>query len=203
MDQPFIAFVGKRRLVAGALHTVAVAVRSRMEAGESEPLAIFDNATGRTVDLDLSGRIEDVAQRYEIAAGQTSGAAPARTVGRPRLGVVSKEVSLLQRHWEWLARQPQGASASLRRLVEGAIKTDAGRTELLERRAAADRFMAAMLGDEAGYEDASRALYAADRESFMARTRHWPADLREHLLRMAEVTFEHRSEGGPLGRPGA
>ncbi|MFY0534142.1 DUF2239 family protein [Nannocystis pusilla] len=55
---------------------------------------------------------------------------PARTgPGRPKLGVVSREVSLLPRHWEWLERQPSGsrrrcADSSRRR--SGATRTKSG-----------------------------------------------------------------------------
>jgi hypothetical protein len=103
--------------------------------------------------------------------------------GRPKLGVVAREVTLLPRHWDWLARQPGGASVTLRRLVE-----DASRSPKERARAAANaayNFLHAIAGDRPAYEEALRALFAHDRAKFEAHIASWPADIRRHALRLA------------------
>lgn len=143
----------------------------------------FDDATGRQLDFDLRGAAQDIAARLSASdAGSEK-----KRAGRPALGVAAREVTLLPRHWEWLADQPGGASSTLRRLVDAAIQAP----EATMRRAqqAADRFMSTMLGNHSGYEEAARALYASDRERFMALSRKWPKDLREHARRLAAGAF--------------
>src|SRR5690606_37419211 len=122
----FVVFLGTNLLTRGSLAEVASAAKQRLEAGALERIACFDERTGRTRDLDLSGNEAEVIGRLgEVDDSSSEAAAPLATKrgrGRPKLGVVSREVSLLPRHWEWLAEQPQGASASLRRLVDAARK---------------------------------------------------------------------------------
>jgi len=171
-------FAGERRLVAGPLSLVAAAALAAPQ--DEGPVLVFDDATGRVVDLDLRGGAADVAARYAPAASP-------RARGRPRLGVAAREVTLLPRQWEWLAAQPGGASATLRKLVEAARRDVAGRTEA-ERKArqeAAYQFMAAMAGDLPGYEAALRALFADDRAGVETHTGNWPADVRDQALKLA------------------
>lgn len=167
------AFQSGRRIAAGSPAEVALALRGQ-PAGAVQ---IFDDATGRELDFDLRGSAEEVRARLE----------PPRAPGRPRLGVVAREVTLLPRHWEWLAAQPGGASIALRKLVEAGMADPRARAAAA--RQAADRFMAAAGGDLPGYEAATRALYAGDRAGFLAPLRAWPADLREHALHLAEPGF--------------
>ncbi len=105
MDEPatFTAFAGQRGLAAGSLQTVAAAAKAAHDEGR-EPILVFDDATGRTVELDFRGTAEDVLARLPATEPP---AKPGR--GRPRLGVTAREVTLLPRHWEWLAGQPGGA----------------------------------------------------------------------------------------------
>jgi hypothetical protein len=100
--------------------------------------------------------------------------------------VISREVSLLPRHWEWLERQPNGISSALRRLVDEARKREPDRARARRAREAADRFLWAMGGDRPGCEEASRALYAGDLKRVRSLVRGWPKDVRAHLLAMAE-----------------
>ncbi len=172
--QTVTAFAGERLLASGPLAEVAAAVRER--AGE---VLIFDDADGRPVDVDFRGSPAEVAARL---------APPPRGPGRPKLGVAAREVTLLPRHWDWLAAQPGGASVALRKLVEAASRSPQAR-----RRAAQDaayRFMSAMAGNAAGFEEAVRALYAADGARFAAQTQGWPADVRRQASRMAAPAFE-------------
>ena len=139
------------------------------------------------MELDLHAP-EPAAERGGAAepdAAEPAAEAGSRRPGRPRLGVTSREVTLLPRHWAWLERQPNGASAALRRLVEAAARTDAGPTRARELRAAAGRAMTILAGDLPGYEEASRALYTDDTERLAALTAAWPADVRAHVLRLS------------------
>jgi uncharacterized protein len=180
-----IAFAGDRRIAKGGLQAVALAVKAAVEAAEPEPILIFDAATSAPVELDLRGDARDVAARY---AAPASPAGERKGPGRPKLGVVAREVTLLPRHWEWLASQPGGASTALRKLVEAARKAE----ETSPRRAqeAAYRFMLAVGGDLPGYEDATRALFAGDAAGFKELTAAWPAGVRDHARELAASTFE-------------
>ena len=143
------AFAGHQRLAAGDPVAVALAVKRASEAGANGPILVFDDATGAAVDFDLRG------DEAAIAARMTPPAAEPRGRGRPKLGVVAREVTLLPRHWDWLAAQPGGASVALRRLVEAARKDADGGEARRAARDAAYRFMSAMAGDRPGFEEAS------------------------------------------------
>jgi uncharacterized protein len=184
----FTAFQGPRRLVSGPLAEVALVIK-RAERGASEPLAIFSDATGRTIDLDLRGSDQEILARLP----QACATAPAPDVppseprgrGRPKLGVVAREVTLLPRHWEWLNAQPGGASVSLRKLVEAARRSAGDTDRNRAARDAAYHFMAAMAGNLPGFEEACRALFAENREKFVRTIAAWPDDIRDHSIRLA------------------
>src|SRR4051812_42277655 len=161
ISETFTAFQGERRLASGPLSAVALAVK-RAKPAESEPIAMFSDATGRPIDLDLRGSDQEVLARLPQAGEAVVPAAP-RGRGRPKLGVVPREVTLLPRHWEWLNAQPGGASVALRRLVEEARRTHADRDERRTTRDAAYHFMSAMAGDPPGLWEACRALFASQR----------------------------------------
>jgi steroid delta-isomerase-like uncharacterized protein len=133
---------------------------------------IFEDETGRQVDFDLRGSVAEVLER----------ALPTkvRGRGRPRLGVVSREVTLLPRHWSWLQRQPKGLSASLRRLVEQAMKDQSGAERARQIRAALSSFLSCMAGDRPNYEEACRALFAGELDRFESLIRSWPKDIRSY-----------------------
>jgi len=175
------AFDGHRRMAAGPLPEVAAAVR---DAGRT--VLVFDDADGRVVDLDPRESIQDLTRRLrpEADAGVPEAAAP-RGPGRPKLGVVAREVTLLPRHWEWLNAQPGGASAALRRLVEAARKQGGEAERERRRRDAAYRFMSALAGDLPGYEEATRALFAGDRRRFEDEIAGWPGDVRDYAAKLA------------------
>jgi hypothetical protein len=179
------AFAGRRLLASGLLGEVALAVKVASEAGTQETILAFDDATGRAVDLDLRGTPAEVLARLEPPAPEGP-----RGRGRPRLGVVPREVTLLPRHWDWLNAQPGGASVALRKLVEEARRTTEGRGGPRQAKEAAYAFMSAMAGDEPGYEEAIRALFAGDRFRFDDETRGWPADVRAHAATLASSAFQ-------------
>lgn len=181
--QPTVtAFAGERLLVSGSPLEAALSIRAALKRGEPETILAFDDRTGRQVDFDLRGSDEEIAARLspqpEIT-GETRR-------GRPKLGVVAREVTLLPRHWEWLAEQPGGASVTLRKLVDAARQSVGPQGSMRQAQEAADRFMSAMLGNQPGYEEASRALYAGDKSRFTALTEQWPHDLRDYARRLAE-----------------
>jgi uncharacterized protein len=181
-----IAFAGSQVLASGPLAQVAPAVKQAFDADTSQSVLIFDATTSVRIDLDLGGSVADVCQRIPFAA-----AAEVRGPGRPKLGVVPREVTLLPRHWEWLATQPGGASVTLRKLVEAARKTSACDDDLRKGKDAIYKFMTAIGGDFAGYEEATRALYGADQQKFTGIIEAWPTDVRVHLAHLAKAAFVH------------
>jgi len=181
------AFDGERRLASGPLLDVATAVKAAAAAGAEGPLLVFDDANGAVIDLDLRGSRVDVASR--LAVGTSEPPAAPRGRGRPKLGVVAREVTLAPRHWEWLALQSGGASAALRRLVEEARRSSAPKDRVRAAQEAAYRFMAAMAGDLPGFEEATRALFAGDRQRFERLAAQWPSDVGAYAMKLAAPAF--------------
>lgn len=184
----YTAFAGERLLASGASWEVGVTVRKALDQGETDSILIFDDRTGRQVDFDLRGTDEEITARLKGSEEPKTADAP-RSPGRPKLGVVAREVTLLPRHWEWLLRQPGGASATLRRLVDAARRQEDDNPAVREAQQTADRFMMTMLGNQPGYEEAARALYARDHARFLSLSEPWPADLRDHARQLAAPAF--------------
>lgn len=183
------AFDGDRQVASGPPGDVVPAVRAAAARDATAALLVFD-ASGRVVDLDLRGSDAEILARAGVTQDETIACEPQqRRPGRPRLGVVSREVTLLPRHWEWLGRQPGGASVALRKLVEAARRATAETDRIRHCQDSAYRFMTAMAGDRPGYEDAVRALYANDQAHFDELTDAWPTDIREHARRLAAPAF--------------
>lgn len=191
-NRPSAAFQGARRIAAGPLAEVALAVKR--SPYDAEAILVLDDATGRVIDLDLRGSDEAVlaglgklaAVFPELRDDAPEPAAPAaRGRGRPKLGVTAREVTLLPRHWDWLAAQPGGASVALRKLVERARRENAEADAASSRREAAYRAMSALAGDLPGFEAASRALFAGDADGFRAVASAWPGDLAAYLTPLA------------------
>lgn len=185
----FTAFVGHERLASGSLAKVAIVARRTTKPGGAEPLLIFDDSTGRSIDIDLRGTDAEIVARLAPAsprpATTESPAAEARGRGRPKLGVVAREVTLLPRHWDWLAAQSGGASVALRKLVDEARRVSGDRDRHRAARNAAYYFMSAMAGNFEDFEEASRALFAEDRRRFYELIAGWPTDIRDHIVRLA------------------
>jgi uncharacterized protein len=195
LSKPCTAFDGSRCLASGALIDVALAVKAVLAKNPIASVLTFDDATGGVIDLDLRGTTAEIVTRLTAWADgadrpatmprQRDDDAPVRGRGRPKLGVVAREVTLLPRHWEWLAMQPGGASHALRRLVDEARRTDNGRSRARAAQETAYRFMSAMAGDLPGFEEASRALFAGERQGFADHTAAWPADVRAYACKLA------------------
>lgn len=176
-DTPYVAFAGVRQIAAGALADILPVLKPRFDTDRSDLVLVFDLDTGQQVDFDLRGTLAEVLARALPSS--------ARGPGRPKLGVTSREVSLLPRHWEWLEAQPNGISAALRRLVEQAAKSNPGKERARRTRAALSRFLLSMAGDRPNYEEACRALFAGETARFEALVRKWPKDIRDHAIHQA------------------
>ncbi len=185
--KPCSVFDGVRRIASGPLGEVAPAFKKALEKSGSGPVFLFDDTTGRTFDIDIRGTNEDVIARLRRGAPSPREGEP-RGPGRPKLGVVAREVTLLPRHWEWLGAQPGGASVTLRKLVDAARRANDGRARARAAQEAAYHFMSAMAGDRAGFEEATRALFADDRARFATLIVKWPRDVREHAMKLAFAT---------------
>ena len=182
-----IAFAGTTKLASGSLQAVAVAAKRVLDSGVRENLLFMDARTSEMVEVDLRGTLEDVKARVARQVS-TSGEVP-RGPGRPKLGVVAREVTLLPRHWDWLAGQPGGASVALRRLVDEARRLHATADERRFARDATYRFMSTMAGDLIGFEEATRALYANEEFKFMSLVNAWPKDVAKHIQTLAAGVF--------------
>jgi hypothetical protein len=182
----FTVFENEHRVATGPLAEVALVVKWMADRPGSTSILIFDDSTGRTVDLDLRGSDAEVMERLQPAASPPAPAAASpRGRGRPKLGVVAREVTLLPRHWDWLANQPGGASVALRKLVEEARRRSGDRDRARMARDAAYHFMSTMAGNRPGFEEASRALFAGDRHRFAELIASWPPDVRDQIVKLA------------------
>lgn len=184
-DVDLVVFQGERRLAAGDVASAVRAAWRALSADAATTLVVLDRRTGRVVDLDLRGSEDQSVARHAPAAALPQAPGPEASSarrGRPKLGVTAREVTLLPRHWDWLAAQPGGASATLRRLVETARKTDGDASARRARLDAAYRFMSVMAGDRPGFEEAARALYAGDEARLRGLVSGWPADIADETL---------------------
>ena len=189
----WIAFDRSKCIALGTPHEVAAKAKAWVDRHAQPSLLIFDATTSQTVELDLRGTRAAVLDRVPIpatTAAQPSESPPtdARRPGRPRLGVVAREITLLPRHWEWLAGQSGGASVALRKLVEHASRSSQRADVLRAACESAYRFMSAMAGDEPGFEEAARALFHGNIEAASQHMAPWPADVRKHAEHLLEAT---------------
>jgi hypothetical protein len=193
-----VAFEGARQIAVGNLTDVAIAVRQHLSVARTGEVRIYESATGRLADIDFSGpddlflarlnRRAALIAQPEAADGEEP-SATRRRPGRPRLGVVAREVTLLPRHWDWLASQRGGASVALRRLVDEARRNGGDADARRSSQDAAYRFMTSMAGDYPGYEEATRALYAGDSDRFEHAVAAWPVDVRNYARTLAAGAF--------------
>lgn len=194
IDTRCTAFLGDRRIAAGELRHVALRAQQALEAQPHAPLLIFDDADARLIDLDLRGGAAEIVQRLnrgEVPTASDDEAPIKRGRGRPKLGVVAREVTLLPRHWQWLNAQPGGASVALRKLVDAARRAHAAGDERRAAQERAYRFLSAMGGDRPGFEEATRALFAGDSLTFESEVAGWPDDVRDHATMLAADAWPH------------
>lgn len=191
-SQRCTAFSGGSRIATGELRHVAMKAKQAHDGHPERPLRVFEDASGGAIELPLELPAADLLRLIEQPAGEKDSQAqarPRRRPGRPKLGVVAREVTLLPRHWDWLAAQPGGASVALRRLVDAARKVNASEDHRRAAQEAAYRFLLVMTGDAPGFEEAARALFAGDAGRFESQLLAWPEDVREHALWLATDAF--------------
>lgn len=195
-DKFCIAFAGSKLIASGELRDVAIAAKKAIDAGDNSSILLFDDES-KLVEIDFRGTMAEFKSKLEkTLAAQNSttnideSKAEHTGPGRPKLGVVAREVTLLPRQWEWLSSQPGGASVTLRRLVEAARKANQGEDQKRRAREITYRFMSAMAGNEPGFEEATRALFANDKEKFAAQRKSWPNDISSHIEVLASAAFD-------------
>jgi hypothetical protein len=186
----YIAFAGDRRIASGDLRDIARSAKRTLDLHGDAQVLIFDGKTSGPVEIDFRGSIDDVLARLPRseapAADEDTAATAPRGPGRPKLGVVAREVTLLPRHWDWLTQQKGGASVAIRKLVEEARRNSEAKDRIRLAQEAAYRFMSAMAGNRPHYEEAIRALFGNDPSRFGKLIAEWPADVRDHALGLAE-----------------
>jgi hypothetical protein len=193
-DAAYVAFDGDRRIASGELRDVARAAKQMLDRRKDAAILVFDGRTSAPVDIDFRGSVDDVLARLPamsapaVATKDIDAQVP-RGPGRPKLGVVAREVTLLPRHWDWLSKQKGGASVAIRRLIEDARRTGEDRDRVRLAQDSAYRFMSAMAGNRPHYEEAIRALFANDAARFRELIAEWPADVRDHIAQRAEQAF--------------
>ena len=192
----FTSFDGWKSIAYGSLETNALAVKRAMESGPSGPVLTFNDHTGCVLEIDIRGtdaetlaRLQaespnDAVKESESVEADQSSLQP-RGRGRPKLGVIAREVTLLPRHWDWLSAQPGGASVALRKLVEGAKRSAATRDDRRRTQERAYQFMSVMAGDMASFEESTRALFAGDSHKYIQLVAEWPGDVRDYALALA------------------
>jgi hypothetical protein len=168
------------------LAEVAIAVH---HAGGEAGVLVFADTSGKVIDLDFRGGDAAIRRRYQPVETSPE-PSPERSRGRPKLGVVAREITLLPRHWDWLGAQPGGASVALRKLVEGALRANLDHDRVRAAKEATYRFISAMAGNEPGFEEATRALFAGNADRFAAETEAWPTDVRDYARLRAADCFE-------------
>lgn len=187
----YVAFAESRLLAEGAAAEVLPVLKRRFDRQAGELPLVLDLGTGRAVDFDLTGTLEEVLARMTTSAP--------RGPGRPKLGVTSRELALLPRHWDWLEAQPSGISAAVRRLVEEAMKKAPGRERARRIRASLSQVLTALAGNRPHYEEATRALFAGDLGRLEECVARWPRDVRELVVRQARAARD--AEDSDAGMP--
>ncbi|WP_218943491.1 DUF2239 family protein [Exilibacterium tricleocarpae] len=213
MNPSHLLFEGAELLAAGELLVVALAFKRQLMRRQREDLRaennpgtllVFETRSGRQMDIDIRGDEAALIERY--GAGEAAADAstmevvcespPKRQRGRPKLGVVGREVTLLPRHWAWLDEQPGGASNTLRRLIERERTSNQHQDLVRRSQNRTHGFLSAIAGDLPGFEEAIRALYAGDRQRFTAAGQAWPSDIGYYACRFAEQAFLREADTG-------
>lgn len=185
------AFSGKQTVAAGDLLSVAHSLKQLVDQFPDSQILIFDDRSGAQVDMNLHGTLDEVLRRLPAGAAAQAGISQTepvtvRSAGRPKLGVIGREVTLLPRHWEWLAGQPGGASVAIRKLVEHAQRDSRETDQIRLAREASYKFMSAMAGDLPGFEEATRALFAGNQAQLASCVARWPEDVRAYATALAQ-----------------
>ena len=176
----YTAFHGNTRILTDTLFKVALTIKE-IDNHQSNIL-IFNDQTGQQIDLNLVGSDDDLKQRYAEVE-------EVKKVGRPKLGVISREITLQQKHWDWLDQQSSSASAVIRKLIDQELNNPASASNIMLAKQAVDRFMSAILGNMPNYEEATRALYQGNKCLFLTLIQNYPADLKAYLEQQSTYAF--------------
>ncbi len=187
------AFLDTKAIASGSLQHVVTTVKQKVDDTSLAQLLVFNDSNGKMIDVDFRGNIDEVvgrlAESSPVSSTIETDQEPARRVGRPKLGVVSGEVTLLPRHWEWLKSQPGGASVTLRKLIDEARHAGEKQDTIRLSQEATYNFMTAMAGNFPQYEEALRALYAGDSERFGGIIDTWEPDITNHIKKLSHHAF--------------
>ena len=183
-SQPYLAFNGHTRIAEGDFDAVTKAV-AEWTASNTANLLVFDGRSGEQIDLSSRRAVLSAVDQYP----PVKDAGESKPVGRPKLGVTAREVTLLPRQWDWLSHQRGGASATLRRLVDDARRANVSKDKIREACEAIYRFLTAIAGDSPGYEESLRALFAGEADRFVTSSRLLPPDIRNQAWTMAPAAF--------------
>jgi hypothetical protein len=189
IEQTYTAFEGSDLFAHGALDDVLIQVRKKASKVHGPNILIFSDSTGKVMDFDVTGTEKEMLNRLRVYRSPSQSTELASGPGRPKLGVIAREVSLLPRHWEWLATQTGGASATIRRLVEDAKKSSSAKDLAKQTQENVYRFLSAIAGDLPHYEEVLRALYAKDEKKFKSNMQGWPKDISHHAKKLASPLF--------------
>jgi hypothetical protein len=189
LGRHYTAFADLKKIATGDVLDIAAKVKKFLKGENKAQILIFDDVTSEQIDIDFRGTAESVMRRLEDLFKNENDGEKKSGPGRPKLGVTAKEVTLLPDHWEWLARQPGGASVTLRKLVEEAKKKNFMKDHMRQAQESAHKFMTVMAGDLPHYEEALRALYAADLKKFEKMIGDWPKDIQEHAFKLAKISW--------------
>ncbi len=176
----YTAFTGSTLIASDSLIELAKKLKTLPKTTEN--ILIFNDQTGQQIDLDLSGSEQEIQQRYAEPE-------EIKKVGRPKLGVISREITLQKKHWDWLDQQSASASAVIRKLIDKELNNPNSEGNIMLAKQAIDRFMSAMLGNMPNYEEATRALYQGDRDIFLKMIQNYPKDIKEHLIQKTQNIF--------------
>lgn len=189
LTRPCTAFADSKKIASGNVLEVALKIQKHLKDNKKSQVLVFDDTTSAPVELDLRGTPDDLRRRFQEQKESTERKAGP---GRPKLGVISKEVTLLPQHWEWLALQSGGASVTLRKLIEEAKKKNVVQDQIRQSQEATYKFMNVMAGDLENFEEALRALYAKDAKKFEKLISEWPKDIREHTRDLSRNAFSKK-----------
>lgn len=189
----YTAFENFKKLISGDLEKVLLLVKKRLNTNPTARILIFSDTTGKQMDFDLSGTESDIIERHKIYTTRSieTQSTTQPTVGRPKLGVIPREISLLPSHWEWLHNQNGGASSTIRQLIDEKVKSVS--IEKLKRKQSQEityKFLSSIAGDLPHYEDSLRYLYRSDLKKFKEQISSWPKDISEHALHLSAAAFE-------------
>lgn len=183
----YTAFDGSKIISQGTLAHIALSLKQKTREQKTATLLVFSDLTGRQIDIDLSGTDKQVLDRLKVYSPQELQANTG--AGRPKLGVMPREISLLPNHWEWLLNQDGGSSAVIRNLIDEKMKSRS-KDKVKSAQETTYKFLSAIAGDLPNFEEAIRFLYRKDKKKFSELISSWPKDIIKYSMMLASDVFE-------------